>query len=170
MTDEEGYQALFDWLQSNGPREWHQVATSWNWDAGYEVLNWLIEQKTLDRGTAVSLFFLASPDYFLKYPNRDAMMADSPWAHENFDFIAKLVENAAKPDFYVDEAFSSDEIATQGLVDDYVSQQNNLPAESRPWTVPDKLLSLVEGEVVDSDDFIEGFPPHIWEAMDEGYD
>ena len=168
MTEEEADKAFLNWLASNGPREWHQVAISWNWDAGYEILDWLIEQKTLDRGTAVSLFFVASPDYFLKYSSRDAMMAESPWEQENFDFLTRLLHLASLPDYYKSEHFRCTEFVTQDLIDEYVSKQNALPAEKRPWTAPEKLLSVVRGETVNVDDFIEGYPQHIWNTVDEG--
>jgi hypothetical protein len=45
-----------EWLKEQTPDTWHQVAMSWNYDSGYEVLTWIVNQENCDRGTAARIF------------------------------------------------------------------------------------------------------------------
>src|SRR5271155_3928056 len=55
------------WLQESGPDEWHRWAVDWNWDHGTELFWWIIAQPNCDRGTALSIYYTAQPDYFSRY-------------------------------------------------------------------------------------------------------
>ncbi|QUS55467.1 DUF4274 domain-containing protein [Pseudovibrio brasiliensis] len=47
-----------EWLEQQTPDTWHQIVTTWNWDAGYEVLTWILAQKSCDKGTAAHIFLV----------------------------------------------------------------------------------------------------------------
>ncbi len=52
---------LMAWLKNCGPDEWYRVAVTFNWDAGLELLRWIVSQSDCDKGTAVAVFHRASP-------------------------------------------------------------------------------------------------------------
>ena len=166
MSDaQDEYAALLSWMKSKGPRERHQIATTWNWDAGYDILTWIIEQKDTDLGTAVSLFYLGSADYFMKFSNREDVLAKEPWAIENFDFLSRLVQLVSNSEYYSKAEFSSAWVASSGEIKRYMEAEKAVPALMRPWSAPARLLAPVSGEDVDIDGFAEGFPPHIQEQF-----
>lgn len=57
--------ATMNYLQSGGPREWHEVAQSWNWDAGAVPLKWVVDQDDADKATILTIFWDSTPDYGL---------------------------------------------------------------------------------------------------------
>jgi hypothetical protein len=54
-----------DYLAQGGPREWHEVAQNWVWDAGWVPLKWIIDQDGADQATILTLFWYTSPEYAL---------------------------------------------------------------------------------------------------------
>jgi hypothetical protein len=54
-----------DYLETGGPREWHEVAQNWVWDAGWVPLKWIIDQDDADQATILTLFWYTSPEYAL---------------------------------------------------------------------------------------------------------
>jgi hypothetical protein len=54
------------WLHENGPDEWHRWTLSWNWDHGTELIEWIVSQPNCDKGTALSAYYLAQPDFFTR--------------------------------------------------------------------------------------------------------
>lgn len=54
-----------DYLEQGGPREWHEVAQNWNWDAGWVPLKWIIDQDGADQATILTLFWYTDPEYSL---------------------------------------------------------------------------------------------------------
>ncbi|MDQ0466359.1 hypothetical protein QO010_004152 [Caulobacter ginsengisoli] len=53
------------WLAARGPRDWHGVAVSWNWDQGDDVPLWIVRQDACDAGTAATLFWRSAPEDLL---------------------------------------------------------------------------------------------------------
>ncbi|NOT73132.1 MAG: DUF4274 domain-containing protein [Hyphomicrobium sp.] len=84
---------MIEWLKANGPREWHCVATSWNWDMYHEPLHWILDQPNCDRGTAVTLLWLADPTWYLQWSSREEVMIAQPYNIEGFDMVTKIVKN-----------------------------------------------------------------------------
>ena len=59
-----------DYLEQGGPREWHEVAQNWNWDAGWVPLKWIIDQEGADQGTIRTLFWYTGPEYSQLYETK----------------------------------------------------------------------------------------------------
>lgn len=55
------------YLQRGGPREWHDVAQSWNWGLGWLPLKWIVDQDDADQATIQTLFWYAEPEYTMLY-------------------------------------------------------------------------------------------------------
>jgi len=47
---------ITEWLSNQTPDTWHNVATTWNYDYGDEVLSWILQQENCDKGTAAHVF------------------------------------------------------------------------------------------------------------------
>lgn len=57
--------ATMQYLKTGGPREWHEVAQNWNWDAGAVPLKWIVDQDGADQATILTIFWDTTPDYGL---------------------------------------------------------------------------------------------------------
>ena len=68
---EDEFASFFDSISD--PEELHLFADGWNWDAGVEELDRVIEHPLCDRGTALLIYWRAKPGYYLKYPDRAAV-------------------------------------------------------------------------------------------------
>jgi len=59
---------LLDWLSTQSPGMWHEVATGYNWDLNApRDLGWIIEQPECDLATAMHVFLLGEPGYYDDY-------------------------------------------------------------------------------------------------------
>ena len=77
-----------NWLIGTNSYERHIAANSWNWDYGIAPPIWITRKPDTDIATAISIFFLFEPSYYLQYAgNLDAV--DSP--HERF-MLRNLLE------------------------------------------------------------------------------
>lgn len=54
-----------DWLKNASPDDWHRVALDFNWDERIDPLRWIVEQPECDKATALTIFWLGQPAYFL---------------------------------------------------------------------------------------------------------
>jgi len=80
--------------------EWHQFVQNYNYDDGNEPFEWLIKQKTCDKGTALCLYWHLQPDY---YCGKEKDYAED----EDFKLI-KEIEKRYLEGFYETEQFSFD--------------------------------------------------------------
>jgi hypothetical protein len=85
---------MIDYLRARTPEDWHFVCDKLNWDSSVPVIQWILDQQNCDKATAAMMFWRCSPDYYLGFPNRDAVAADpnARFNLDNFDFAMKLVD------------------------------------------------------------------------------
>jgi hypothetical protein len=157
MTDK-AQDYVIDWLAAHGPEEWHRVAQTWNWDAGYRILNWIVDQKACDKGTALHLFWLGSPDYFLKFRNRDDVLAKSGWSVDNYDFLVRVLTHW-RAGRYKTALFATEQVAETAKA--YAHVESHHDAASLPWVVPDDMRRDIQGRVVDHAGYAEGYSPAL---------
>jgi Domain of unknown function (DUF4274) len=83
------------WLMATSdPDVWHIVATSWNWDYSHAPLLWIIRQENCDIATALEIFFLADPSYYLRWVNDRSSVPTNNL--EQFDFLAEIRQRLAR--------------------------------------------------------------------------
>jgi len=58
-------QMVIDWMSNKGAPEWHGVARGWNWDNDLAPLFWIVDQEDCDKATALSVFWLSDPHYYI---------------------------------------------------------------------------------------------------------
>lgn len=85
--------------------EWHQFVQNWNYDDGIEPFEWIIKQKTLDKGTVLCLYWLLQPDYFCRFKSEDEAREDLYFGQYK---LLKEIEERYTTGFYQDENFSFD--------------------------------------------------------------
>lgn len=65
MSEEEQLEGIdpmiHAWLQSQGEREWHMFARSYNWDGGVQPLIWIAKQPACAAETAIEIFLGVEP-------------------------------------------------------------------------------------------------------------
>lgn len=69
------------------PAELHAFAKAWNWDGGTERMRDVIEHPNCDAGTALLVYWYASPQFYSVFASRD----DVPeWARDTYDLIVDI--------------------------------------------------------------------------------
>ena len=145
------------WLPRQGAKTWHQVALTWNWDNGVETLNWILDQPSCDRGTAIALYLLGEPGFYAeKFASLDEMRAADHFGVKNAEFLAGICRRWADgafplyryhPGYWWDRARLWDDVPP-GVV-----------SANAPWPVPATMVAApLRGEAVDLSGFYEGMP------------
>lgn len=121
-----------DVLRQMTPDDWHEIALTWNWDAGVEALDWITSQPTCDRATAMVILTRANLEQVAEY-SADGPPRDSEWR-----FCWNLAERILSGAFTRRELLfgvGASEIA-------YMKQAlTRARATGRhPWLLPDSLL------------------------------
>ena len=153
----DGIERLKAWLPLQTPETWHKVALTWNWDNGIEVLDWILDQSTCDRGTAIAVYRLGQPDYFAEqYLSLEAMRAEDNFQLADAEFLARICERWANGAFgeyrySPGENWDPEDDSGEGL-------SAGISGKA-PWPVPVLMVAaVIEGEVVDLSGFAEGMP------------
>lgn len=81
--------------------EWHQFVQNYNYDDGNEPFEWLVKQKTCDKGTVLCLYWHLQPDFFCDKETVDDLFKD------DYNLI-KEIEKRFVEGFYETERFSFD--------------------------------------------------------------
>ena len=125
MDEDDEMERLRRWLPGQDPRTWHQVALTWNWDNGTELLDWILDQPQCDRGTAIAIYLAGEPDFYAdEFASLDEIRAANHFGLEVAQFLARICERWAEgrfpdyelhPGFWLDRTKLWDEI-TPGMI------------------------------------------------------
>jgi hypothetical protein len=53
------------WLETASPDDWHRAVLDFNWDQDIDPLFWIARQPQCDKATALTMFWLGQPAYYL---------------------------------------------------------------------------------------------------------
>jgi hypothetical protein len=152
------------WLKENGPDEWHRWAINWNWDYGTELFEWIVAQPNCDRGTALSLYYTAQPDYFSRYPSLEEAEAD-PIVEESIGLLKQICQ------MWRDGAYRSYAFRPSWVAVEYLTQGEDAMralAAAVPWDVPPELATAgIQGEPNDFEETANGVPVEMARALGE---
>lgn len=147
-------------MTARGPDDWHQVVDNWDWGDGLRILAWITSRTDCDRATAQHVIGFGSQDYFLRFPDREAVLREEPSSLEDFDLLAAVVArwNAG---FYVRSEIATtdpEELAAQKsrheqAVVDYADK-------GLPWRVDDSVFQPLSGRAGWAN-WESGFPPEV---------
>jgi hypothetical protein len=140
---------LLEWLKERGPDDWHRSACTWNWDFDMGPMEWVLEQRECDAGTAITLFGRGEPSTYSQYASLDELMAKAPHQIHTARFLKGICERWANG-HYRSYRFKPDAV--------WPLEPNCLP-----WPLPATLAHPgVQGELLDFSEWSEGFPPEAW--------
>lgn len=80
------------------PEECHQLALHWDWDDGVEALQWIVRQPLCDQGTALYIYWAATPNWYYQFKDREDVVARNREA-ATYDLI-KEIETRTLEGFY----------------------------------------------------------------------
>jgi hypothetical protein len=105
--DEAAQWAEFDRvLAQMSAAELHAFVDQMNWDGGgADRLNRVLAHPLCDRGTALMIYWLARPTFYLAYQTRDRVRDEVGWALEEFDMLREIERR------FADGTFASADIA-----------------------------------------------------------
>jgi hypothetical protein len=138
---------FIEWLGRHGPDEWHRAAMSWNWDAAYDVLLWIVTRPECDRATALDVFWKSAPETSLD----ESYSTLVGWGADNK--LATTILDNWKAGFYRHGRFAYEFEADWFYIatdEKYRRLREIIPA--------DMAVSL-EGESLNRSDYAEGFSP-----------
>ena len=154
------------WLKDNGPDEWHRWAIDMNWDYGLDLFRWIINQPNCDRGTALSVYYAAQPDFFEQYASIEAAQDDNP-DHVGITLMLRICE------MWRQGAYTTYNYRPGDAAITYLEQGADAMralAQSVPWDVPDDLATTgIHGEPNRFEMTVDGVPVEMLEALGESW-
>jgi hypothetical protein len=80
-----------DWLSKASPDDWHRAALDFEWHHPLEPLLWIVSQPDCDKATALTIFWKANPQNFLRLV-LDGKLSDDPMPRwELAQFIGQCI-------------------------------------------------------------------------------
>jgi hypothetical protein len=136
-----------------------------NWDYGAELFEWIVAQPDCDRGTVLSIYYAAQPDYYACYASvEEAADAGDP------DVLALMVRVCRMwgQGAYSNYAYAPSEVAVEAI--DQGEDAMRALATAVPWDVPESLASAkIEGVENVFERSIDGVPVEMLRAMGEDW-
>ena len=168
--DEDEYERLsnellIDYLKKHDPHARQQLVTSWNFDNGNTVLQWIVEQPDTDKGTILLLYWYMNPSFFKQYADRnDCISQGAAWALEDYDLLT-TIEHHYLSGFYQSQVYGFDPKAdpyNNGYDWTQENQDTQLKAQ-----IPDEMLVSLAGTTIEPPDWPEGIPSELIDIMDK---
>ncbi len=135
----EANQRMIDWLSVRSPDVWHYIAFMLNWDDAEAALEWIVDQDDADQATISSLFWLAEPDYFLKF---SSIKEIENWQINDFRFIKKIIDN------WTEGKYKRSELRGEIIYSEnssYLVARENLRRRKLPFATPDSIMNEFYG-------------------------
>ncbi|MBL3659063.1 DUF4274 domain-containing protein [Fulvivirga sediminis] len=120
---------LFNKLSS---AEQYYLAENFNWDDGVDVLNWIVESKKCDKGTAALIFWKADPDFYMER----TLESIEDYERGVFDLLQKILRK-----------FNNDEFTRSKLKFDPIAAgyDTNVHSQHKIWELPNELRCATKG-------------------------
>ena len=120
---------LFDKLNS---AEQYYLAEHYNWDDGVEVLNWIIDSKKCDKGTAAMIFWKAEPDYYMER----TLATIEDYERDVFELLQKILLK------FKNSKFKRSKLKFDPVAAGY---DTNVQSQHEIWELPNELRSATKG-------------------------
>ena len=159
---------IIDFLKKHGPYERQQFLTSWIFDNGIKVLQWIAEQPDTDKGTILMLYWYMNPAFFKQYQDRqDCIDQGRDYLLENIDLISTIEHNYLSG-FYQNQVYGFDPKA-----DPYNSGYDLTKEKAyikRKVAIPDEMFIALSGEIIEPPSWQEGIPSELEPIVDKLYE
>ncbi len=126
------------------PAKLHEYAVHYNWDEGFDIPRWIVNNEICDRGTALMLYWKAGPRYFCQFSSREEVPSMG-WDRQLYDLLLEI-EQKYLHGFYRNRAmlFNPRFDPTIGMLGhdwtqeyDGLSQRRQIPPEMFEPSMPD---------------------------------
>ncbi|CAN7559812.1 DUF4274 domain-containing protein [Acidovorax sp. LjRoot66] len=146
------------YLADASPAAWHVFAARSNYDGNKQALRWLLDQPTLDRGTALLIYWYLGAAWHVQFTS-----ADQALSPETFTLLRLIEERYAEGFYQAGNIWFDPHTSEGGRPDDY-------PKVPVVRPVPAIMLEPVNGsELVevseDPEGFDEGLPLSVAVAL-----
>lgn len=122
--------------------EIHHFAINFNWDCGIEELTQVIKHPLCDSGTALLIYWLGQPDYYLRYSREEEVPHNE---FENFQLL-KMIESK-----YLSDEFATNQICVNPSNID--GHNFSKMSDEKREMIPEKLFLPSMGALVERIDF-----------------
>lgn len=122
----------FETFQTLSSAEQYYLASTYNWDDGTIVLDWIIGSPKCDKGTAVMIFWMAEPDYYFDYTEETV----EEWAKDVWLLLQKILIKIKK------DEFKRSKYAFNPRSNGY---QTKWESAKGKWELPDDLIKGTKG-------------------------
>ncbi|MCI3937114.1 DUF4274 domain-containing protein [Chryseobacterium aahli] len=120
----------FEKFKSLSSTELHYLADIYNWDDGVEILFWIINSDKCDKGTALMIFWRATPDYYLE-KNEDELEIYEKEVHQ---LLKKIIES------FISNKFRKSRLK-YNPADDFDTDVQ----EILNWNIPNEMINETSG-------------------------
>jgi hypothetical protein len=140
----------FQFLQT--PEEIHVYADKFNWDSSLESLYWILENPLCELGTAVMLYWKATPLYFYeKYESREKFAEQKPSYYTDEDWfktydLIKIIEKKFDEDFYKTRVIQYSVSKDENMLDDFEEHASLMESGGLKQPIHPVALLEMEGE------------------------
>lgn len=127
-----------NWLMKASPNERHVAAQHWNWDYGEAPMIWICSQSDTDIATAITIFFLFEPSYYLKFAG-DLEATDNQYERFILKHILEI-QKRIEQGFYSNSSIYADfwqQIGSDKKYQDMFPENNH--------TYPKNIRQIYEG-------------------------
>jgi hypothetical protein len=143
-----------DQLQTS--EEVHLYALCYNWDDGDESMRRLIDHPEIDAGTALLIYWRASPSFFCQFATRDEV---PEWTRSCYDLI-KEIERRFIEGSYIRREFRYDPKNHQGY--DITHEGRTVVNQQ---AIPDIMYEATPGISIDWGDPYDALSEADWEHL-----
>jgi hypothetical protein len=146
------------WLETASPDDWHRAMLDFNWDSDIDPLFWIARQPQCDKATALTIFWLGQPAYYLIVAKENGGTDDNDAAvWQMLKYIAQRIN--AKGYVHSKIAYKVDEDTLQdfGELTETARQLPNSPLKPHP----DMRRSLGGSKVINDPAFYQRYPEEL---------
>jgi hypothetical protein len=94
-SQDKNYLPNFKIFEKLNSTDQYYLAENYNWDDGVEILQWIIESKKCDKGTASLIFWMSEPDYYFEKSESEI----SNYEKDTFLLLKRIVEKFNNKEF-----------------------------------------------------------------------
>jgi len=146
--DHEDGPRLARWLRTRAtPDDWHACALTWNWDFGLQPLFWIIRREDCDVATALHIFSLAEPSYYITFNHRPE---EIPEVNIEGFWLSSEIFERWRSGFYKRSELAWSDVG--GM------PKRLLGRDGRAHRIPEAMKAPLAGRSVSTEGFEEGFP------------
>lgn len=157
--DKAGIEANIGWLATASPDEWHRVALDFNWGEPLYVLNWIVHQPNCDIATALTIFWLGEPEFWLEESgsNKDTPNA---YSYMNRAICAYIADRVLAGGYTRSEIMFQPDTWTKNC---YLNLTESVKKFANPnfRTSPDLILNRRGRKVENDAEFYRRYPEHF---------